>query len=115
MPDDEIFNIFKACEALKINKEIYLRILSKAIDQTKNDIEQLKQAHQSNDISTVQAIAHRLKGDYANLRIEKLSEIAARLNFLARGEKYNSEQAAMFINEFDSVFQGIKEQFSESS
>ena len=73
---EDTFNIQTACNELKINKEIYLRIVLRAVEQTTTDIAALGQAHQVDDVTAIQAIAHRLKGDYANLRVERLTALA---------------------------------------
>ena len=104
---EEQFNIFTASEELKIPKEIYLRIVVKAIEQTEKDLLVLRSAHERNDIETVQAISHRLKGDYANLRVTILSVIAAQLNVLAKGN-YDCDQALNLIAEFSKAFEDFK-------
>ena len=98
MPD-EIVDIQRACDELKIGKEIYLRIARRALDQTGNDIGSLRLAHQSSDIDQIKAIAHKLKGDYGNLRIDSLSCIARKLDALAK-DNYDGESAAALIEEF---------------
>ena len=39
------------------------------------------------DIPTIQAISHRWTGDFANLRLESLSQAAKELNDAAKAEK----------------------------
>ena len=104
--EEELFNIQQACGELKIGEDIYLRIVSRAIEQTREDLERLCQAHQQNGIEEIQAIAHRLKGDYANLRINCLSDIANRLNLLSK-HGYDHSAAENLINELKSVFVGV--------
>jgi len=111
---EECFDIARACEELKIDKTIYLRIVFRAIDQTLNDLKQLHQANQDGDIASVQAISHRLKGDYANLRINHLSDIARQLNILAK-ENYNAQEAAVLIEQFENVFEKMKIVLQESA
>jgi len=101
------FNIFHACGELKINKDVYLRIVFKAFEQTTSDIAQLRQAHQANDVATVQALAHRLKGDYANLRMAALSAVADELNRHAK-EAYESAHALELIEKFYALFKEMK-------
>jgi HPt (histidine-containing phosphotransfer) domain-containing protein len=69
---------------LKIPKEAYIRILGKAVAQTQEDIHQLEAALPVGDFEKIQAIAHRLKGDYDNMRIPALSLIARQMNELAK-------------------------------
>jgi len=106
---DPIFDTTRASAELKIKPEIYVRILNNALKQTDGDLENLKQAHAQNNVDQVQAISHRLKGDYANLRIQPLSEVAARLNVLAKGE-YQPDQGARLIQEFADIYNRIKPQ-----
>ncbi|MEW5894542.1 MAG: Hpt domain-containing protein [Candidatus Omnitrophota bacterium] len=111
---EELINIEGACEQLKISREIYLRILFKAVEQTRQDLDRLQKACEQNDINTIQAIAHRLKGDYANLRIEQLSGIANGLNMLAKHE-YDSLQAKILIDQFKVSFEHVASLLSEQN
>ena len=104
---DDIFDLKLACDALNIPKPIYLRILAKAIPQTITDLGDLRAAFQKNDIITVAAIAHRLKGDYANLRIDVLSVLAKQLNELTKKD-YTCEKALEIIQEIEKVFFEVK-------
>lgn len=96
-----------ACEALRISEEIYIRIALKAIVQTQNDLNDLKRCCQENDVQNLQAISHRLKGDFANLRIDVLSGIAKQLNDLVK-EGYHSEQAEKLVSEFEQAFHQVR-------
>jgi len=100
------FNIDEACAELKIGREIYLRIMKRALEQTRGDIEKLHAAHAANDIAVVQSVAHRLKGDYANLRIRTLSAEANTLNLLAKGE-YEPQKALELIHAIETVFKEL--------
>ncbi len=75
-----ILNADLNAESLKISKDIYLRILGKAVAQTQNDIKDLESALPVSDIEKLQSISHRLKGDYDNMRVTVLSTIARELN-----------------------------------
>jgi len=75
-----ILNVEQNSESLKISKDIYLRILGKAVSQTKNDIKDMESALPVNDLEKLQAISHRWKGDYGNMRVMVLSAIAKQLN-----------------------------------
>ena len=81
------FDIQKNCESLSIDRNIYLRILDKAIQQTTLDIQQLRESLAQSDMEKIQSISHRLKGDYANLRIDDLSTIAKGINDISKSEK----------------------------
>jgi HPt (histidine-containing phosphotransfer) domain-containing protein len=73
--------------SLSISKEIYLRILSKAVRQTEKDIDDLDACLVQEDFKTVQAISHRLKGDFDNMRIVALSSLAAQMNEMAKSNQ----------------------------
>lgn len=104
---DEVFSIQSACDKLKIRKEIYLRIVRRAIEQTQKDIEDLRVAQLNSDIDKIQEIAHRFKGDYANLRIDQLSIIANQLGVLVK-ENYDEERALVLIEEFAQAFDQVE-------
>ncbi len=92
--------------SLSIPKDIYLRILRKAIEQTRKDISDLEAALSADDIATVQSISHRLKGDYANMRILTLSAIAKQINDMSK-EKKDKEALTALLNDFKSDFQQV--------
>jgi len=101
------FDLQCACDALKISEPIYLKIVRKALDQTSADLVELKKAYDANDLASIQSVSHRLKGDYANLRMELLSQIARHLNDLCRTE-YRPEQAGVLILELEAAFEQFK-------
>lgn len=72
-------------QALQIPPEIYRRILTKAVDQTRQDIPRVDAAFTAGDIDTIQTVSHRWKGDYDNLRITPLAQTARRINNEAKG------------------------------
>ena len=94
--EDMSINIEKNCLNLNINKEIYLRILDKAITQTNDDIQMIDQAFTSHDVDKIQTISHRWKGDYDNLRIVELSNIAKELNLIARTNKDMTQMQKLY-------------------
>ena len=51
------------CADLKITIDIYRRILSKALDQTKSDLQDISTAVSGSDFEKIREISHRLKGD----------------------------------------------------
>ena len=107
--EEFLFDIRKACEELKITKDIYLRITVSAIEQTTNDVARLREAFSANNMDEICVIAHRLKGDYANLRVTVLSEIATQLNVLVKGE-YDSQMVYNLIERFSEAFQRYQQQ-----
>lgn len=101
------FNVEENCVALKINREIYLRILAKAVEQTERDILELEAALPVENFEKVQAIAHRLKGDYGNMRVEALSTVARDLNNVAKTTK-DKEQSSHLLKTFKDTFQKLQ-------
>lgn len=101
------FSIETACEELKIKKEIYVRIAARALEQTPADVAELQRAHDAQDIDTVQTISHRLKGDFANLRMKALSAAAGELNAMAKAE-YDTVRALELIQGFHGLIDEVK-------
>ena len=93
------FNFDKNSAELRIDRSIYLGILKNALDQTAIDVDALDLAFAEKDILMIQAISHRWKGDFANLRLAPLAEIAKQLNDASKTE-----------NDF-KVFKKIFDQF----
>ncbi len=102
--------------SLKISKEIYLRILDKALGQTQKDILDLEAALPIADFSKVESIAHRWKGDYDNMRLTVLSSIARKINEIAKTTQ-DKEKLTQLISEFKIYYQQLQkfmEQFPQS-
>ncbi|MCD4782170.1 MAG: Hpt domain-containing protein [Candidatus Omnitrophica bacterium] len=75
--------ILQRSQLLRIPADTYKRILLASVDPSLKDLDQLRQAIDQKDYSDIQTIAHRLKGVYANLRIEELSSPAKEINQMA--------------------------------
>ena len=103
-----MINIEQNSASLKLNKEIYLKILAKATGQTQQDIRDIETALPSNDFDKVQAISHRWKGDYDNMRITALSSLAKQLNEISRTTK-DKEKLARLFGEFKNCFQQLQQ------
>ena len=88
---------------LKIGKDIYLRILQKAIAQTQQDVPELEKALEANDFETIQSISHRLKGDFDNLRITDLSTVARAINENVKSDQ-DKEKITGLFEEFRKLF-----------
>jgi HPt (histidine-containing phosphotransfer) domain-containing protein len=86
-PQPFILDLEQNSSTLSISKEIYLRILSKAVRQTQKDMTALDTSLAEGDFKTVQAISHRLKGDFDNMRIVALSSLAAQINEMAKSNQ----------------------------
>lgn len=105
---EEAFNIQNACAELKIGEDTYLRIMRRAFTQTDNDLEELKKAYQKEDLEGIQAISHRLKGDYANLRVERLAVIAKALSDLLKAS-YDHQKSGELIEDFSEHYLIVKD------
>ena len=103
-----VIDIEQNAASLKIPKEIYVRILLKAIEQTQGDVAQCENAVCTGDFDVVQSIAHRLKGDYANMRIETLSGIARQMNEIAKTDK-DKEKLTALLQQFKNIFVQVQE------
>lgn len=101
-----------ACSELKIPKEIYLKILGRAIEQTTTDLSGLLEALQSGSVERLQALSHKIKGDYGNLRVKPISETAKQLNDLCR-EAYDRIQAEPLVETLQQQFQTLKENLQQ--
>ncbi len=88
---------------MKIPKDIYLRILSKAVAQTQIDIREMETALPFLDLEKIQSISHRWKGDYDNMRITTLAMIARALNQEVKGGR-DKEKIFTFLKQFKELF-----------
>ena len=93
--------------SLSISPEIYLRILQKAVQQTAQDIREMEAALPVDDFTKVKAVAHKMKGDYDNLRITDMSNIAREIDEIAKASQ-DKEKVAVLLNEFLLYFQQLK-------
>lgn len=97
---------------LKIPKDIYLRILSKAVAQTQVDIRDLEAALPVNDMDKVQSISHRWKGDYDNMRVSVLSAIAKKLNEEVKTTR-DKDNILALLGEFRAQFSLLESELSK--
>lgn len=95
---------------LKISRDIYLRILGKALEQTTKDAGEMDIALSDRNFDKIQALSHRWKGDYANLRINELSEIARQLNNLVK-DAPDPEASQRLYDEFKTHFKQLNEMY----
>ncbi len=103
-----IVDLDKNCAQLKIGKDIYLKILNKAITQSTGDMEELKRAVQETDLDTVQTLSHRLKGDYDNMRITEIAAVARTMNNLVKTGNVDQEELSRLFAELSEIFQELK-------
>ncbi len=90
-------------ESLKIPKDIYLRILGKAVVQTQTDIKDIEAALPFSDFEKIQSISHRWKGDYDNMRITSLAMVARALNQEVKVNR-DKEKIITFLTQFKNMF-----------
>ena len=95
------------CTDLCITKEIYIRIITKAFDQTDDDIQSISNALANNDFETISAATHRLKGDYNNMRLSELALIAKKIEEISKNNK-NIEEIGLLLEEFKVLYNKIK-------
>ena len=88
---------------LKISKELYLKILGKAITQTEQDLHNVEAALPLDQFATIEAVTHRWKGDFDNLRVTALSDLAKQMNQLARLNQ-DKEKIVELLNQFREYF-----------
>ncbi len=105
-------DVSHACAQLKIPQEIYLRILVRAVEHTAVDLSELEQAVVHDNIATVQAVSHRLKGDFANLRVDDISATAKALNDSSKGGTYNKIQAGELVQTLIGQIKGLQQQLT---
>lgn len=98
-----IFDPQQNAESLKIPKDIYLRILGKAVAQTQTDIKDLETALPFSDFEKIQSISHRWKGDYDNMRITALAMVARQLNLEVKTGR-DKDKIITFLTEFKDIF-----------
>ena len=103
-----VIDIAQNSASLHISEDIYVRILGKAVEQTQRDITDLETAIPIDDFEKIRAIAHRLKGDYDNMRITALSSLAKEINEVAKTSK-DREQLLRLVTEFSGLFEQLKE------
>ena len=109
-----LLDVAQNCASLHISEDIYVRILGKAVEQTKRDLTDLEAAIPGEDFEKIRAIAHRLKGDYDNMRIPVLSILAREMNEIAKTSK-DKERLSGLLLEFNGLFEQLKEKITKRS
>ncbi len=102
----QVIDLDQNSASLSIPKTVYTRILTKAIAQTKQDIQDMETALASDDMTKVQSISHRLKGDYANMRLTSLSSTAKQMNDILKTGQ-GKEKLPELLQEFKEYFQQL--------
>ncbi len=99
-------DIDKNCASLRISREIYLRILQKAVMQTTQDIKSFETALPTGDFEKIKALTHKFKGDYDNLRITEMSSLAKEMEEVAKTTQ-DKEHIAGLLNKFQNSFEHL--------
>ena len=105
-------NVEQNSASLSITPVIYLKILKKAVEQTSEDLKKIEAALPISDFDVIYAVAHKLKGDYDNLRITDLSNIARQIDGMAKRKQSNDGILELF-DEFVVYFEQLKKIVSE--
>jgi hypothetical protein len=106
-------NFDEISKSLGISREIYLRILNKAINQTSGDFHAMDKAWEIDDINTIQSISHRWKGDFSNLRLTDIALNAKEMNDLAKiGE--NMEGIKLLYGRFKGLFEQLRKIYEDA-
>ncbi|MCD6459790.1 Hpt domain-containing protein [bacterium] len=69
---------------LGLKPDKYEQILLLALEQTKQDLHLLEDSIQKNDFEAVSSLSHKIKGMFANLRVQKMANSAQIIDSLAR-------------------------------
>jgi len=102
------FDIKAISGKLHIPPEVYERIIRNSLVTTQKDLDDLKAAMAEDNYKEMQAIAHRLKGIYSNLRVEELHAAAEQMEAAAKtGKKKND--FIRFFEEFGAHFAELKD------
>ncbi|MCK5580022.1 MAG: hypothetical protein KAJ18_01970 [Candidatus Omnitrophica bacterium] len=113
-PEHKAFDFEKNSAELSISTDIYIKILSKAVGQTVGDLEFLDDALAQDDFVNAQNITHRLKGDYANMRIMSLSNSAKQMNDNIRSTP-DKEIILSWLMKFKAAFKLLQEKLGAES
>ncbi len=108
------FNAEQNSASLGITPAIYFRILQKAVAQTTEDLKKMEAALPVNDFTVIKAVTHKLKGDYDNLRITNMSDLAREMDELAKKEQSN-DVILELLEKFTAYFEQLKKIVSEKA
>ncbi len=95
MDIDEI--IQKNSQELHIPPETYSRIVRLSFTQSDQDIEDLKKAIANKNSESIKVLAHRLKGVYSNLRLEKIFAPLEKIDELAKSQTDIGKSKELFV------------------
>ena len=85
--------------SLGLPVDIYRSFLEKALDEGGKLIDEIEQALEKNDRELIRARAHRLKGDFGNLRMGDLMAAAQELNERASDENTDEDSLRALIDQ----------------
>ncbi len=100
-------NLNSALERCAGDKEFLNEMLIEFLELASGQIDELKQAIESNDAETLAKVAHSVKGASANLGAEKLSETALKLEKC--GKEAQLQEAEKLLNELNNQIKELDE------
>ena len=106
-PGDFTLDVDAISAELQIGRDVYIRIVTKAIPQTEQDLADLEASLSAGDYIRIAAIAHRLKGTFDNMRITAIAMLARRMNDSAKTSS-GSDDIALLLNQCKGYFEKLK-------
>lgn len=94
-------------EEMHIDADMYKKILQSTVDTTVPDLPKLEQAIDAGDFETIQAISHRLKGTFLNLRLENIAAPMVEIDALSKARE-GLEAMKPHLEKFNGLFQILK-------
>ena len=98
-------------EELEIPQKSYVNIVKSSFKHTRKDIQELESAINKEDYEKMEYFSHRIKGVYANLRLNDLSNSAKEIEDNVKSKKSSEDMMANLIKLKDN-FNQTKEIFS---
>lgn len=109
----------EALTRVRFNVPFYIRVMQQFIEHTKKNLIQIANATKSNDLTTVQSIAHTIKGSSANIGANAVKEVATHLESgIKNRDLNNSEVQSLFeklSKECISVFNSISQFIADNN
>lgn len=99
-PQSQKFDIDRAAkrfnEEMLLPEEVFMEMLYSTVAITKTDLKELETAIHGRNWDEIQKVSHRLKGVFANLRLDDFGGIAGRMNQLAKQQERFDEVQQLF-------------------
>lgn len=103
------FDPARSSDSLGISESQYLEVVRGSFNEVANDISELDRAFLSKDRDCVKSIAHRLKGLFATLGIEKLRQPTIAIEVCALSDKPLDDEKNSFTMLKESFIIFMKE------